>query len=430
VINMGVLPADDAVLSGPHPFFWGVATSAFQLEGGPHADWFAWDPVLAARPEVTQHHRFVREDLHLLKELGVNAYRFSIEWSRIQPEQGSWDLKAIAHYQGIIDFLLKNGIEPVVTLHHFTHPRWFHECSPWHQEASASVFVAYAERLLRSLKGVRYWITFNEPNVLILGGYLQGCMPPGHRSLSLAFKAMGNILRCHGQLYDLLHAASPEARVSLAHNMAAFAPSARWNPLDRLFAKAADAFYNRSLIDAFLSGKLVFRIPGRRVMEEEVPIRGKLDFLGLNYYTRIHIRFNPFRKMQADLRNRDCRGWGLSDMGWEVCPECLEGVLREASRLKVPIFVTENGIATSDDRKKIGFIRDHVDVLRRCRDQGVDIRGYFYWSFMDNYEWLEGFDRRFGLVRVDFDTHMRTPSKAALYYSQLIREGISSGGSA
>jgi beta-glucosidase len=401
-------------------FLWGVATSAFQLEGSPYADWTSWDSILNTNPDVTSHYTLYKSDLNLLKELGVNAYRFSIEWSRIQPRENVWIDEAIAHYQEIIDILIKNNIEPMVTIHHFTHPLWFIKKYPWHEDTSIKRFLEYTEKILSTLQGVRYWITFNEPYVLILGGYLEGCMPPGIKNISSALKALKNILTCHEKAYDIIHSKIPDAMVSVAHNMAALAPWRRWNPLDRLLSKVAKYFYNHSLLDAFINGKLYAKIPFRKTVEIDVPIKGKLDFFGVNYYTRIHIRFNPFRKMGIELRHRDIDGYGLTDIGWEIHPRGLEKVLRYASKLGVPLIITENGIATHNDRRKIKFMREHVDVIERCK-KGIDIQGYFYWSLIDNYEWLQGLDARFGLYKVDFDTFKRIPTKAAMYYSYLIK---------
>jgi beta-glucosidase len=402
-------------------FLWGVATSAFQLEGSPDADWASWDAILGANPNVTNHYSLYKKDLDLLKELGVNAYRFSVEWSRIQPKENIWNEEAISHYRDIVDILSRNNIEPMVTLHHFTHPLWFIKKYPWHEPASILKFLDYAERVVSSLKGVRYWITFNEPYVLLLGGYLEGCMPPGVRNFSLAMSALKNILICHGRAYDSIHASIPDAMVSVAHNMAALAPWRRWNPFDRLLSKMAKYFYNHSLLDAFLTGRVYVKFPFRKALEIVVPILNKLDFFGVNYYTRVHVRFNPFKKMGIELRHRDIDGYGLTDMGWEIHPSGLEKVLRYASRLGVPLIITENGIATRNDRKKIRFMKGHIDVLERCIRNGMDVRGYFYWSLIDNYEWLQGLDARFGLYKVDFDTLERKHTDAALYYSYLIK---------
>lgn len=404
----------------PSDFLWGIATSAFQLEGSLNADWASWDKTLNEKPDVTNHYDLYKEDLRLLKDLGANSYRFSLEWSRIQPEEDVWDYDAIAHYQEIINILLKNNIEPMVTIHHFTHPLWFIK-KAWHDNASIEKFLTYTKKMVSMLTGVRYWITFNEPYVLILGGYLEGCMPPGIRDVSLAVKALENILVCHGQAYDVIHSHIPDAMVSVAHNMAAFTPWHRWNPADRIISKIARHFYNNSLLDALSTGTLRLQFPFKKVMEISVPIKDKIDFFGVNYYTRMHLRFNPFKKMGIELRHRDIGGYGLTDMGWEIHPQGLEKVLKRAARLNVPLIITENGIATRDDQKKIRFMKKHIDVLEKCLKQGIDIRGYFYWSLIDNYEWLQGLDACFGLYRVNFDTLERKSTNAAAYYSYLIK---------
>jgi beta-glucosidase len=335
-------------------------------------------------------------------------------------------MEAIRHYQDIIDILHRENIEPMVTLHHFTHPRWFLEKYPWHEDHSVQKYLAYVEKVVSTLRGVRYWITFNEPYVLLLGGYLDGCMPPGLREASFAIKALKNMLLCHGEAYDILHSLDREAEVGVAHNMAAIAPCRVWHPFDRALSRIATFFYNHSLVDAFLTGTLKIKFPLRKEIELCVPIKGKLDFMGVNYYTRVHLKFNPFRRMGVELRHQDTDGHGLTGTGWEIHPRGLEKVVRYASKLNIPVIITENGIATLDDQKKIKFIKGHVDVLERCLENGIDVRGYFYWSLIDNYEWLRGFDARFGLYRVDFSTFERKPTSAANYYSYLIKKNMKS----
>jgi beta-glucosidase len=249
-------------------------------------------------------------------------------------------------------------------------------------------------------------------------------MPPGIQSASLFIKALKNILTCHGGAHDLIHASIPDAKVGLVHNMVAFAPSQKMNPFDRILSKVARSFYNLSLIGAFLSGKLTLKFPLRRPVSFEVPVAGKLDFLGVNYFTRVHMRFNPLKKMGVELVYKDKEGLGLTDMGWEIHPKGLEEVLREASKLKIPLIVTENGIATTDDGLKTRFIEKHVEVLAGCLKKGMNIQGYFYWSLMDNYEWLEGLGARFGLYQVDFDTLERIPTQTADYYASLVKKNL------
>ena len=405
-----------------HIFLWGVATSAFQLEGSPYADWATWDSRLQTHPDITHHYYLYKKDLKLLKELGVNAYRFSLEWSRIQPAENRWDTKAFQHYQDIIDFLRDEGIEPMVTLHHFTHPNWFIETYSWHHEQSVVKFQEYVERVANQLQKVRYWITFNEPNVLLLGGYLDGCMPPGLQDRSSFVRAFKNILYAHGSAYDTLHSSLPEVWVGIAHNMVAFSPYWRWNPLDQFLSRMVHYYYNHSLLDALKTGLLRLRFPVFNKMEMNMPIQGKLDFLGVNYYTRIHVRFNPFRPMCLDLRHEDRDGYGLTDMGWEIHPHGMERTLKEASTLGLPMIITENGIATRNQQKKEKFIKSHIDTLEQCLKKGMDIRGYFYWSLMDHYEWLKGLDARFGLYSVNYDTLERKATSVAGFYSYLIKK--------
>ncbi len=402
-------------------FLWGVATSAFQMEGSPYADWTSWDSKLNSQPDITHHYQLYHKDLNLLKELGVNAYRFSLEWSRVQPEEDRWDEEAIRHYQDIIHILHQGHIEPMVTLHHFTHPRWFIKKYPWHEDQSVQKFLVYVEKVVSTFRGIRYWITFNEPYILLLGGYLDGCMPPGMRDISAYAQAFRNVLTAHGRAYDLIHSLTPCAWVSVAHNMAAFAPYNGWNLLDRFLSRIAQSYYNRSLLEALRTGLLKIRFPLIKKVEMDLPIKGKLDFLGVNYYTRIHLRFNPFRPMGLELKYEDRDGHGLTDMGWEIHPRGMARALREASRFHLPMIVTENGIATRDSQKKMKFIKSHVDTLENCLRGGMDIRGYFYWSLMDNYEWLKGLEAQFGLYSVDYETLERKPTPAAAFYSYLIK---------
>ena len=220
-------------------------------------------------------------------------------------------------------------------------------------------------------------------------------------------------------MYDIV--GPSVAMVSVAHNMSVFAPWKKWNPFDRFLTKTAKYFYNHSLIDAFRTGTFVIKFPFQKTIRLEIPIRNKLDFFGVNYYTRIHLRFNPLKKMAVELRHLDLDGYGLTDLGWEIHPSGLARVLRYASRLNVPLIITENGIATHDSQLKMKYLKRHIDTVEKSLRDGLDVRGYFYWTLIDNYEWLQGLDSRFGLYRVDFDTLKRSPTPAATYYSYLIQ---------
>lgn len=417
--------------TGPPPglrkFLWGVATSAFQMEGASRCDWTHWkvrdEDDRRARLNGVGHLSRTDEDLALLPDLGVNAYRFSVEWSRVAPRRGEWDRKAMERYVRIAATLREAGIEPVVTLHHFTNPSWLVKEASWEDPSTVGEFLRFAERAVRSLRGhARVFVTFNEPNVFILGGYLGGIMPPGRKNIKGSFAAFANVFRAHGALYDMIHAEGRErASVGVAHNMVAFQPASDGSAMDQWAVKVAHAIYNMGLIETFRTGTLSVRFPF--LLEEETPVgvRDKLDFLGVNYYFRMFLRFSPLSMKGPEYFWEDRAKRGLTETGWEVYPKGFEDVLRAAALAEVPLVVTENGAAETDDRRKIAFMKDHLRVVLRLMREGIDLRGYFWWSLMDNYEWLEGLRPRFGLYRVDFDTLERTPTGASAWFARWVR---------
>jgi beta-glucosidase len=408
-------------------FLWGVATSAFQLEGAPACDWTSWkvkdEADRAARLRGVGHLERTEEDLGLLSRLGVNAYRFSVEWSRVAPRRREWNRKAMDRYVLIAARLREAGIEPVVTLHHFTNPEWIANGAAWAEGDAASEFLRFAEKAARALREhVRLWVTFNEPNVYVTGGYLGGLMPPGKKNLREGFTAYANILRAHASVYDLIHAGARERpEVGIAHSMVAFRPYAEKSSLDGFAAKVAHTFYNLGLIEAFRTGSLSLRLPF--LYEEAFPVgtRDKLDFLGVNYYFRLFLRLSPASLRGPEYFWEDRKGRGLTETGWEVYPKGFEESIRTASAARVPVVITENGAAETCDRRKIAYMKDHLRVLHRLIREGVDIRGYFWWSLMDNYEWLEGLRPRFGLYRVDFESLDRVPTRSADFYARWIK---------
>jgi beta-glucosidase len=415
-------------LPGLETFLWGTATSAFQMEGSPRCDWTRWnlrdESDRKARLHGVGHAWFTDQDLGLLSELGVNAYRFSLEWSRLVPRRRDWDRREMDRYVRIASTLRDAGIEPVVTLHHFTNPSWLDGHSGWADPATAGEFLRFAERAVRGLRDhVRVFITFNEPNVLVAGGYLGGIMPPGKKSIRDGLDAYINVFRAHADTYDIIHSTlKGQASVGVAHNMVSFHPAAEKSPLDRWAAKLAHSVYNMGLIETFRTGVFSVRVPFLMAEEAPVGVRGKLDFLGVNYYFRLFLRLSPWNMKGPEYFWEDRSGRGLTETGWEVYPKGFEGVLRDAATVGVPIVITENGTAESDDARKIAYMKDHLRIVRRAVREGIDVRGYFWWSLMDNYEWLEGLRPRFGLYRVDFETLERRPTGASEYYSNHIRK--------
>ncbi len=404
----------------PNGFLWGASTSAHQVEGDNHAsDWWEYeqDGRLPHRSgEACRHYALYERDFDLARSLGQNAHRFSIEWSRIEPVEGTWDPQALAHYRDVVQALRARGLEPIVTLHHFTNPAWFLRRGGWTRRDSPAVFGRYVEYVVRALgPSVRYWLTINEPTVYAMEGYVLGEWPPCRPGAWLtAARVLGHLAHGHRTAYAIVHRLRPDARVSFAHSAPRIEPCDPARAADRFVARVRDAILNRAF----------FRLIGAR---SEAPRHGQpsLDFIGLNYYTRNVVRSSGYGL--GALVGRVCleRHHGndgpVSTMGWEVYPEGFTATLREFSRYGLPILVTENGIATDDEDARREFMARHLAALAAARRDGIDVIGYLYWSLIDNFEWAFGTAPRFGLAAVDFATQTRTLRPAAADFARVCR---------
>ena len=409
-------------------FLWGVATSAYQIEGGIENDWTDWEAQgnLRARHErcgrAADHECLWQHDFLLLPAIAANAYRFSLEWARIEPEEGKVCEPALALYRRRARMLKDLGIEPVATLFHYTHPRWFWRYG-WESREGVEAFRRHARRVADAIGDLVSWYTIvNEPLVFILGGYLDGSIPPGKKTFPVAMRALEGLLRGHTEAAAILRARNPHARLGIAHNMMSFAPERRGSWLDRAVTSAADRFYNRALLEGMATGRLEFRFPllGRsRFVNADLP--AACDFVGVNYYSRLHLRFSSRSRLLHEFFYRDAHGRGLTDTGWEIHPSGLENCLRLASKTGKPLVVTENGIATRNDALRCDFLREHALMIRHALRAGIDLRGYFYWSLLDNFEWLDGFAPRFGLFEVDYATQRRRRRPSAEVFAELGR---------
>ena len=427
-------------------FLWGSATSAHQAEGGcRHNDWWAWEAKGhvegGARSGIsTDHFRLFREDLERAASLGMNAYRFSLEWSRFEPREGQWDSAAFDFYEAIIGECEARGLMPMVTLHHFTSPLWFSELGGFSAEGSAKRFAAFVSRVASSAIGARapLWCTLNEPMPLVVGSYLGRFMPPGTYAPASAAAACANLLRAHVAAYDAIHALatkregpwrSEPVQVGIAHNMLDFRADKRWHPIERWIANEFDRLYNRAWLDAVTGRPQSFAMPFLLPRAPEVTsARGRrtVDFIGVNYYTKAYVQWRP---RGPDVERVSEIPVGLifarrreeaSDLGWAIHPEGFRRLLRMAGGYGVPLYVTENGIADRADRLRPRFLLDHLAVLAEEIAAGVDVRGYFHWSLLDNFEWVKGFWPRFGLFSVDYETLERTPTGSARLYRSII----------
>jgi beta-glucosidase len=404
-------------VSGRFPFadrprLWGTAVSHYQVEGNDPCDWSEWEKRGKTRGQpcgqAVDSWRQYEEDAELAAAAGANAFRFSVSWSRVEPKCGEYDLAALARYRRVIDRLLALGLEPVVTLFHYTHPVWFHEKTPWTSTASVDRFRRFAGAVVDALgDGVRFYIPLNEPLVFTLAGYYDAQIPPGiadGRSLSRVFD---HLLAAHAESAAVIREMNPRAAIGVAHNMVSFAPDRPTSFFDRLLVRAADRCYNRGMIEAFATGRWDFLLPpSTRVRGKRDDLPSLLDVFGVNYYSRLHLRCPGKQRLIGDFEYRDASGRGMTDNGWEIAPDAIVPLLREAAASGFPLIVSENGIADADDRLRSQFLEQHVDAIERS---ATPVAGYFYWSLLDNYEWLDGFGPKFGLYSVDRATMKRTP---------------------
>ncbi len=430
-------------------FLWGAATSSHQIEGyNDKNDWWAWEALgKIERGErsgsCTDHwHRF-REDLKRAADLGMNSYRFSVEWSRLEPQEGQWDSEAFDWYFELIQECERLGLVPMLTLHHFTLPLWMAEQGGFSWERAPELFGRFTRKVVERLGAkVALWCTINEPMVLTAGCYLGQFMPPAIYSPEKARMACHHLLKSHVIAYDLIHREIPKSesrwkeitpQVGIAHNMIDFVPDRTWSVIERWLAEQLHQFYNISWLDAITGRGQRFGFPMLMAQAPIVPEaneRVSVDYLGINYYTRARVQFTP--KLNGPPINVAFarKGEAASDVDWPIHPQGLQKVLKIAGSYELPVYITENGIADRDDDLRPRYIREHLREVAMARQNGIDVRGYYYWSLLDNFEWVKGFDPRFGLFRVDYNTFERTETHSARVYQEIIEKHKSFGGGA
>ncbi len=397
----------------PTGFLFGTATSATQIEGGCEtSDWWRFAREAGRikhgdRPDVAcDSWRRWRDDLALQCELAMGAYRLSFEWARIEPRAGAFDRRALDEYRTLIGSLRDAGIVPMVTLHHFTLPTWLADRGGLLADGFVDRFERYVRVTADAIGDLcRLWVTINEPNVLAAHAYLLGVWPPAMKSPVLAWRAQDRLLAAHDAAFHVLKDRFGDAaQVGVAHHLRAIEPESPSRRRDR----AAAAVLKRVFNDAFARAAIAHRTQ---------------DFLGVNYYSRDLVRFSPRHAGELFVQRRVPTEAPVSDLGWEIYPEGLGLVVREwAKRSGLPVYVTENGIADAADAKRGAFLVDHLAELARAIADGVDVRGYFHWSLLDNFEWAEGYEPRFGLAAVDYGTGTRTLRESARVYARIARE--------
>jgi beta-glucosidase len=380
----------------PPGFLWGTATAAHQVEGNNwNNDWWAWEhtpgsPCQEPSGDACDHYHRYRDDIRLLAGLGFGAYRFSLEWSRIEPEEGEFSRAALDHYRRMCAACLEHGVAPVVTFHHFTTPRWVAAAGGWADPATADRFARFCERAAAHLGDlVDRACTLNEPNVVANFGYRWGLFPPGQRDADLHRRANDVFVAAHRKAVAAIKAGPGNAPVGLTLAMQDM------QAVDG--GEARRDAERRDTEDGFLEA-----------------VRGD-DYIGVQTYTRLLFGRDGMRGPEP--------GVPTTQMGYEFWPEALEATIRRAWEMTrhVPIVVTENGIATTDDRERVAYVERALRGVLRCLDGGIDVRGYFYWSLLDNFEWVFGYRPVFGLVAVDRATQVRTVKGSAHWVGGVAR---------
>ncbi len=426
-----------ATLTFPAGFLWGTATAAHQVEGCNHNSWSAWEALDEGRIYQNQvsgqacdwWSGRAEEDFDRAASLHNNALRLSVEWSRIEPEPGRWDPDALDRYRQMISALRGRGLEPMVTLHHFTNPLWLEERGGWLDPETPRSFARYARHVVDALGDqVRLWCTINEPVVYAVLGFLLAKWPPGHTDLTEVFTVLTHLAQAHALAYHAVKPDHPQAQIGFAKHQISF--QAGGLPLlSDLGVRVMRWLFNEVFFGPFVRGRLPVA-GGRGVAIPQA--RGTLDWIGLQYYSRYNVRFNPRHPEMLFFERyaRPDRPHGPKDWG-ELAPEAIFPLIRQLHRMvRRPIYVTEAGVPDPDDSVRPGYLARTLGAVWRACMHSYPVRGFFFWSLVDNFEWAEGYDPRyrFGLYGVDLQTQERTERHSArLYRAVCAANALTSG---
>jgi beta-glucosidase len=396
----------------PEGFLWGTSSAAHQVEGDDRlSDWWEFEqqPGRIANGDTSKiandHYHRYREDFALLRELNQNAHRLSIEWSRIEPSQGEFDARQIRHYRDVLGELREQGIQPMVTLHHFTSPAWFARKGGWTARDSAGAFLPFVHRVVDQLGDlVALWCTINEPSIYAANGWVTGEFPPGRRGdIAGMYRVLSNMRRGHELAYSAIKRRWPDTPVGLSHHKLLLMPASA-RRVDRWAARTAQAALDRWPV---APGQL------RRIVE------ASSDYVGIAHYWGQMCAFDPGRPRDQFIRRFNVPGRPVTDMGLSADPIWMRAVLNELRRLAKPVYITESGLATHDDQWRGRYIAETLHNVLLAIADGVDVRGYFHWTNTDNFEWARGYETRFGLIEVDRKTLERTIKPSGRLYGRI-----------
>ncbi|MBX4186880.1 MAG: family 1 glycosylhydrolase [Candidatus Doudnabacteria bacterium] len=395
----------------PSGFLLGAAAAAHQVEGDNiNSDWWIAEQQgkLPKSGIACDHYHKFDEDFGLAHDMGLNAMRISIEWARIEPEEGQWDKNAIEHYKKVLKSMQSHGLTRMVTLWHWTLPRWLAEQGGFESKKGVEAFARFAWFVAQNLgQDIDLWVTLNEPEVYAANSHQQGIYPPFKKDLILTWTVIKNLISAHKAAYRAIKGVLPQAQVGIAKNSAYYEAYRKNNLADRIIAFLADRISNHYFLEK---------------------IHKQMDFVGINYYFYNRIKFDwqrfyremnlNFKKGQMQLADQENR----SDMGWFLYPEGIYHLLLDLKKYKLPIYVTENGLADALDSRRPQFLRQTLEWIKRAIAAGCNVRGYFHWSLTDNFEWAAGFGPRFGLVEIDYATQKRTVRKSAAVFKEVAIE--------
>jgi beta-glucosidase len=411
-----------AAMTFPPDFLWGTATASYQVEGNnQNSDWWVWEQ---GQGNILQDHKSGlacnwwengEADFDLAAEMGTNAHRLSLEWSRIEPEPSVFDSAALDRYRQILQAMIDRGIEPMVTLHHFSNPLWLVEKGDFNSEIIVEYFQRYTARVVDTLGDlVPKWITINEPIVYFYSRYLEKEFPQAERSgLWAGREAVRQMLRCHAAAYHTIKDKYPEAQVGVAKNMPIVEAKPPGNRVNRWWASRVSRMFNNSWLDAVEDGRVRWPF-GRGKIKN---LAGSYDFIGINYYTRFYVKFPPGKDVIEQEWEPDAI---VSDGNYgEIYPYGLYRAIKQVLRYKKPIYITENGLPDVEDKHRPAFIMDHLRQIWHAISFCYPVMGYYHWSLVDNFEWQAGWTQRFGLIGVDTETQERTWRPSGRLYSEI-----------
>jgi beta-glucosidase len=426
------------MLSFPPNFLWGAATAAHQVEGQNfNNDWWDWEQIPghimngdSSRVACDWWSGRYMEDFDRARELGHNAHRLSVEWSRIEPRPGEWDDAALARYREILTALRERNIEPFITLVHFTQPRWFMESRAnqsqggWLDDHSPEILERLVEHVVPVLGDLcHFWITLNEPNLYILLNYAWKGRPPGTGSVLQALRVARNMMLAHYRAYAAIHRLQPDAQVSLSHQWRWITPANPNSILDRLVARISNYITNGMFMRALLDGVLAFPLGrGEKIGDGKLP----LDYFALNYYFENRVTFDLTRP--GSLLARQLPSTWLQqtphesfELAGDPAPNALYSILKLLARSHLPLYITESGSFYVGRDNQSPYLVSHLRALHHAIQEGIDVRGYFWWTLVDNFEWDQGYWLRFGLYDLDVASQARTKRPVADTYACVVR---------